>query len=66
MVRLRHIRHFAAIIGMLFFPYAASGSSLLSSLAVFAVGFLSRPFGALLLGPIGDHLGRRAVLVVTV
>ncbi|MFG8565440.1 MFS transporter [Pseudomonas paraeruginosa] len=58
--------YFAAIIGTLFFPSAAPGISLLSSLAVFAVGFLSRPFGALLLGPIGDRLGRRAVLIVTV
>ena len=53
--------YFAAIIGTLFFPSSAPGVSLLSSLAVFAVGFISRPFGALILGPIGDRLGRRAV-----
>ncbi|MFB4393331.1 MULTISPECIES: MFS transporter [unclassified Pseudomonas] len=58
--------YFAAVIGMLFFPSSAPGVSLLSSLAVFAVGFLSRPLGALLLGPIGDRFGRRAVLVITV
>ncbi|MGO1545269.1 MAG: MFS transporter [Gulosibacter sp.] len=39
---------------------------MLSSLAVFAVGFISRPVGALILGPMGDKLGRRAVLIVTV
>ena len=33
---------------------------------MFAVGFVSRPFGALILGPIGDRLGRRAVLIITV
>lgn len=58
--------YFAAVIGMLFFPSSAPGVSLLSSLAVFAVGFLSRPFGALILGPVGDRFGRRAVLIITV
>ncbi|WP_397447996.1 MFS transporter [Pseudomonas sp. NA-150] len=58
--------YFAAIIGHAFFPSAAPGTSLLSSLAVFAVGFLARPVGAMILGPIGDKLGRRAVLIITV
>lgn len=58
--------YFAAVIGRAFFPSAAPGISLLSSLAVFAVGFLSRPLGAVILGPIGDRLGRRAVLIITV
>lgn len=58
--------YFAAVIGALFFPSAAPGVSLLSSLAVFAVGFLSRPLGAYVLGPLGDKLGRRAVLIITV
>lgn len=58
--------YFAVVIGALFFPSDAPGVSLLSSLAVFAVGFVSRPLGALVLGPIGDKFGRRAVLVITV
>jgi len=58
--------YFAAVIGQIFFPSTAPGVSLLSSLAVFAVGFLSRPLGAVVLGPIGDKLGRRAVLIITV
>ncbi|WP_070106018.1 MFS transporter [Burkholderia plantarii] len=58
--------YFATIIGRTFFPSAAPGISLLSALAVFAAGFLARPVGALVLGPIGDRLGRRAVLIVTV
>jgi MFS transporter, MHS family, proline/betaine transporter len=58
--------YFAAIIGKTFFPSAAPGVSFLSSLAVFAVGFVSRPIGAVVLGPLGDRLGRRAVLIVTV
>ncbi len=58
--------YFAAIIGSIYFPSDAAGVSLLSSLAVFAVGFVSRPFGALILGPIGDRFGRKTVLMITV
>lgn len=58
--------YFAAIIGAQFFPSGNATAEMLSSLAVFAVGFISRPFGALILGPLGDRLGRRAVLIITV
>lgn len=58
--------YFAVIIGTLFFPSNAPGVSFLSSLAVFAVGFLARPFGAYILGPIGDKFGRKLVLIITV
>ncbi|WP_426300148.1 MFS transporter [Arthrobacter sp. R-11] len=40
-------------------------SALLSTLAVFAVGFLMRPIGGLVFGPLADKLGRRAVLLTT-
>ncbi len=39
---------------------------LLSAFAVFAVGYLMRPIGGLVLGPIGDVVGRRALLLVSV
>ena len=58
--------YFAAIIGAQFFPSGDPTAEMLSSLAVFAVGFVSRPFGALILGPIGDKFGRRTVLIITV
>jgi MHS family proline/betaine transporter-like MFS transporter len=58
--------YFAAIIGKVFFPSAAPGVALLSSLAVFAVGFTARPIGACILGPIGDRFGRKIVLVISV
>ncbi|MGX1934147.1 MFS transporter [Microbacterium resistens] len=58
--------YFAAIIGAQFFPSGNPTAEMLSSLAVFAVGFISRPFGALILGPLGDRLGRRTVLIITV
>ncbi|GAA2178656.1 MFS transporter [Leucobacter tardus] len=58
--------YFAAIIGAQFFPSGDPTAEMLSSLAVFAVGFISRPLGALFLGPIGDRYGRRTVLIITV
>lgn len=58
--------YFAAIIGAQFFPSGDPTAEMLSSLAVFAVGFISRPFGALVLGPIGDKFGRKTVLMITV
>lgn len=58
---------FAVIIGTLFFPPGTSDFvALLGSLAVFAVGFVMRPLGGFVLGPIGDRYGRRVQLAVSV
>jgi MHS family proline/betaine transporter-like MFS transporter len=58
--------YFAREIGEAFFPADVSSLQLLSAFAVFAVGYLMRPIGGLLLGPIGDLVGRRALLLVSV
>lgn len=58
--------YFAATIGQLFFPNSAPGLSIISAFAVFAVGFISRPLGALIFGPIGDRYGRRVALAFTI
>ncbi|MFE1794378.1 MFS transporter, partial [Streptomyces sp. NPDC059525] len=50
------------------FP-SGSGDSLvplLSTFAVFAVGFFMRPVGGLLMGAIADRRGRRTALTVTI
>jgi MHS family proline/betaine transporter-like MFS transporter len=58
---------FAVLIGELFFPVGADPVvAALSSFSVFAIGFLMRPLGAFILGPIGDKHGRRTALVVSV
>ncbi|MGW1681997.1 MFS transporter [Saccharopolyspora sp. NPDC002376] len=49
----------------LFFPAATPLASLLASLATFAVGFVARPLGGIFFGYLGDRVGRRVVLVVT-
>ncbi|MEV6247838.1 MFS transporter [Streptomyces sp. NPDC051742] len=46
-----------------FFPSADPTSALLSTLAIFAVGFLMRPLGGLVFGRLSDRRGRRAAMV---
>ncbi|MEU5274009.1 MFS transporter [Streptomyces hygroscopicus] len=50
------------------FPKGAANSlvPLLSTFAVFAVGFFMRPIGGLLMGAVADRRGRRAALTVTI
>jgi MFS transporter, MHS family, proline/betaine transporter len=57
---------FAVAIGRAFFPSADPIASLLASFATFAVGFLMRPVGAMVIGWYGDRFGRRRALVVTI
>jgi MHS family proline/betaine transporter-like MFS transporter len=58
--------YFASIIGKLFFPSEDPLVSLISAFAVFAAGFLMRPLGALLFGHIGDKLGRKKALLISI
>jgi metabolite-proton symporter len=57
---------FALAIGHAFFPSGDPAASLLASFATFAVGFVFRPIGALVIGYYGDRFGRRKALVVTI
>lgn len=57
--------YFSPIISDLFFPYNNKWASLLSVYAVFALGFIVRPLGALLFGRIGDRLGRKKALMLS-
>ena len=54
----------AASIGTVFFP--GHGNAILKSLALVAVGFIVRPFGGAFFGPLGDKLGRKRVLAITI
>ena len=49
----------------LFFPHADALTSTLQAFGVFAVGFVSRPIGAVIFGHYGDRLGRKAALIAT-
>jgi MFS transporter, MHS family, proline/betaine transporter len=57
---------FARTIGNLYFPTDDPKTSLLAAFAVFAVGFLMRPLGAVLFGYIGDRVGRGPALLWSV
>lgn len=49
-----------------FFPKGDPTSQLLNSAAVFAVGFLMRPLGSILMGRYADRHGRRAAITLSV
>ncbi len=57
---------FARTIGKLFFPADTPTNQLLAAFAVFAVGFVMRPFGAMIFGHIGDRVGRGPALLWSV
>ena len=57
---------FAAIIGKQFFPAEDASVSLLASFGVYGVGFVSRPLGAALFGFLGDRVGRRTAVMISV
>jgi MFS transporter, MHS family, citrate/tricarballylate:H+ symporter len=56
---------FASQIGRTFFPSNTPGTSLLASLATFGVGFLTRPLGAVVIGRLGDRVGRKPALMLS-
>lgn len=51
--------------GHLFFPSEDPLVSTLASFATYAVGFLARPLGGIVFGNMGDKLGRKKALVIT-
>lgn len=56
----------ATTIAQIFFPTGDSTTALLKTFAVFAVAFAFRPLGGLMFGMLGDRVGRRRVLSVTI
>jgi MFS transporter, MHS family, proline/betaine transporter len=58
--------YFATQIGRNFFPHEDAVAQLLSAFGVFAIGYLMRPIGGVIVGHIGDRLGRRAALTFSV
>ncbi len=53
---------FAVYIAKAFFPGSAG---LLIALATFGAGFVTRPVGAMVLGPLGDRIGRKPVMLIS-
>jgi MFS transporter, MHS family, citrate/tricarballylate:H+ symporter len=56
---------FAVYIGRAFFPSSDPTASLLASLGTFGVGFVTRPIGGLVIGRMGDRLGRKPAMILS-
>ncbi|MFD7864209.1 MFS transporter [Streptomyces sp. NPDC059783] len=54
----------ALVFGPLFFGSSSTGATL-ASFATFAVGFAARPIGGIVFGHLGDRVGRKRVLLIT-
>ncbi|MEY5099349.1 MAG: hypothetical protein RJA36_2068 [Pseudomonadota bacterium] len=57
---------FAVYIGKNFFPAGDEFISLLMSVAVFGVGFVTRPLGGILIGAYADRAGRKPAMLLTI
>ncbi|WP_316667771.1 MFS transporter [uncultured Propionibacterium sp.] len=55
----------AIIFPELFFPSADPAQAIIASLGTFGVGYVARPVGAFVLGGLGDRVGRRFTLILT-
>jgi MHS family proline/betaine transporter-like MFS transporter len=58
--------YFAPLIAANFFPSSSKAVALLNTLAVFMVSFIVRPIGAIIFGHIGDTIGRKQTLILTI
>lgn len=56
---------FSPIISHLFFPSNNHIASLLATFGTFALGFLSRPIGAIIMGNRGDKKGRKSTFLIS-
>jgi metabolite-proton symporter len=53
----------AVVLAPQFFPQVSSLAGILASFATFAVGFVARPLGGIVMGHFGDRIGRKSTLV---
>lgn len=58
--------YFAIVIGQKFFPSEDPSVSVIAAFGAFAAGFLARPLGGVLLGRLGDVVGRPQVLMISI
>ena len=53
----------AVVFGPQFFPNVSELAGTLAAFATFAIGFIARPLGGIVMGHFGDRLGRKSMLV---
>lgn len=56
---------FAPIFAEIFFPSTVHFISLLATFSLFAIGFIMRPIGGLIIGHYADYFGRRRALILS-
>ncbi|TDU27988.1 metabolite-proton symporter [Panacagrimonas perspica] len=54
----------ALVFGPLFFPHVSEFAGQLAAFSTFAVGFVARPLGGIVIGHFGDRVGRKSMLVL--
>ena len=57
--------YFAVYISRSFFPQGDPTAALLATLATFGAGFVTRPVGAIVIGRMGDRIGRKPAMLIT-
>jgi len=56
----------ALVLNSQFFPNADPTTGTLAAFATYAIGFLARPLGGIVLGNMGDKVGRKKMLIFTI
>ncbi len=57
--------YFAVYIARTFYPGDSPTAGLLATLATFGAGFLTRPIGAMVIGTMGDRIGRKPAMLLS-
>ena len=57
--------YIAVTLGKVFFPSSNPAAQLIATFGTFAAAFLVRPLGGMVFGPLGDRIGRKRVLAMT-
>src|SRR5699024_8253529 len=57
--------YLSVIIGLVFYPSQSTAVQLLATFTTFAGAFLFRPLGGMFFVPLGDRIGRKQVLAIT-
>jgi len=57
--------YFAVYISRTFYPSENPTTALLATLATFGAGFLTRPIGAVVIGGMGDRIGRKPAMILS-
>ena len=58
--------YIASYISQLFFPPQEGMTSLLETFGIFAAGYVMRPLGGIFFGSLGDKIGRKKTIILTV